>query len=622
MNPDAQANAEVIARSYIPEAAVNTGALNREQRARQEKATSLRQLLETTGDPITVLKESLEPSKERTDLATIDTDKEVKRRIHAPEKDSNGTVIDTEQEALLNRAIALAKEAKAIAEKGLDGIVDVNGNIDTARQQVIIDLYVSRVLDSRSAFSALSPIEKSAIAKAELQKPSVRQKVAELLKQRLSASEQPTEADRELSDKEKGKKTKKAEAKEAKKKLKKAERTLRELETVQAEHSFDPNTNVEGSRYQAIRELGNRIDVQYIKELRAMLISKKTPQDFESDKALVYRKMTTGATLGSEYEQFIAELIVQERLITQQNALIAERDSIDEKVKEAKKEKKKAVKARQNAKREVSELDEEIDELEEPRDRREENLVRSLEGIIAEAGNQTLNQDNNARVQAFEKDAREKTEATNDADEKLIYSGIATRWERVVIINGQRVIEEVPRQRDVDWEAAINTGDVTNQVEEMLTRHVMINRHIDSRKEVHRKGIEARRIKNRLKTDEAFKLLATSEYLTNLIGKRLETGETFSDGEFALIEDYDWMPYAEQYITEKDEKDKEFGQKIDQLVQQAGVDQPEKLAALQEKYGDNWASILAILMSGADIPTDPKIGIFDRLRRIRSTTNP
>ncbi len=618
MNPDVQANAEVVARSYIPEAAVNVGALTPEQHTRQEKANRLRQLLETTGDPITALRESLGPTKETADLTTIDTDKEVRRRIHKPEADASGTVIDTEQQALLDRALTLAKEAKAIAEKGLDGIIDVNGNPDTQRQQAIIDIYISRVLDSRGAFSILSPDEKSAIARVELQKASVRQKVAELLKQKLSASEQPTEADRELSDKEKEKKTKKAEAKEAKKKLKKAERTLRELETVQDEHSFDPTTNIEGLRYQAIRELGNKIDIQLIKELRAMLISKKTPQDFENDKALVYRKMTTGATLGSEYEQFIAELIAQERLITQQNALIAERDSISERVKEAKKAKKEAAKARRDAKSAVSELDDEIDELEEPRDRREENLVRGLEGIIAEAGNQSLNQDNNARIQAFEKDAREKTEATKDADEKLLYSGITTRWERVVIRNGQRIIEEVPGQIEADWDDAINTGDITNQVEDMLIRGLKINRRKDSRQEVQRKLAEARRIKDRLKTDTDFKTLATFEYMTNLMGKRLENGETFSDAEFALIEQYDWMAYAEQYIKDKSEKDKEFAQKVDQLVQQAGADQPEKLSALQEKYGDNWASILAILLSGADIPTDPKIGIFDRLRRIRN----
>lgn len=394
------------------------------------------------------------------------------------------------------------------------------------------------------------------------------------------------------------------------------------MEEVQKEHAFDPNVGTEGVRHAAIRELGDQINPGRMKEIRDELISKKTVQGFQADKQIVYQKMIAGSSIDGEYEQSIAELINQEILVAKQNALIAERDSIDEKVKEAKKEEKKAAKARRDAKAAVSELDDEIDELEEPRDRREETLVSSLEGIIAEAGNQALNADNNARIQAFETDAREKTEATNDADEKLLYSGIATRWERVVIINGQRVVEEIPGQIDADWDDAINSGDVTSQVENMLIQGLKINRRKDSREEIQRKLVEARRIKDRLKTDRDFATLATSEYLTALIGRRLETGETFTDGEFALIEGYDWMAYAEQYIKDKSEKDKEFAQKVDQLVQQAGVDQPEKLAALQEKYGDNWASILAILLSGADIPTDPKMGIFDRLRRVKHTTNP
>lgn len=617
MNPDVQANAEVVARSYIPETAVNVATLTPEQRTRQEKATNLRQLLETTGDPIAALRTSLEPNKEAADLSTIDTEKEVRRRIHAPEVDANGAVVDTSQDTLLKKAISLTREARAIAEKGLDGIVDANGNVDTQRQQEIISFYVNHVLDTRDAFSTLSFDEKSAIARAALENVSVRQKVAELLRQKLSPSEQPTEADREISGKEKGKKLKEVEEREAEEKLREAEEKLRELEATRTEHAFDSNTGAEGPRNAKIRILGNQIDLQYINELRAMLISKKTPQAFERDKQQVAEKLTARSILNNDYEKLIAELIAQEKLITEQQVLIAERDSIDERVKEAEQAKRDAAKGSKDAKTAVSELDNEIDELEEPRNRREENLVRGLEGIIAEAGNQALTADNNARVQAFEKDAREKMEATNDADEKLIYSGIATRWERVVIINGQRVIEEVPGQRDADWEAAINTGDVTNQVEEMLTKHLRINRRTDSREEVRRKGTEARRIKDRLKTDTDFKTLATLEYLTALMGKRLETGETFTDGEFALIEDYGWMLYAEEYIKQEEEKDKEFAQKVDQLVQQAGVDQPEKLAALQEKYGNNWASILAILLSGADIPTDPKIGIFDRLRRIK-----
>lgn len=606
MNPDAQTQVETVAKSYVPEAAVPT-VLSPEETVRRNEAKALRARYEKTkdSDPYAALK----APEVSSDLSTVDTDKEVKGKIHEAERDSTGT-IDHDQQALIDGALQAAREAKAIAEKGLDGIVDVSGNADTVRQQTIIDLYITRVLDVRGAFAGLTQSEKNAIARAELQKPEVRLKIAELLKQKLNPSEQTqTDQDKELATKQKQKKEKKREARETKIKLRKAKKELQDLEQIQNEHAAINSSGVEGLRHAEIRSLGNAINVGTIKQLREALISRRNPQGFQEIYQLVGQKLQTGDVLADDYEEGVAELIRQEQLVVRYKALIQEGQSLDERIKAATEAVKEARRDRRKVKREISDLDDDIDDLEEPRDQREQALAGSLSRIITEAGNQVLTQEADRRLQMLRIDAEEKQKTAAEEDRKRLLGGIGSRWEKVVMKGGKWVIEEYPLQIEEDWQNAISTGKVLPQVIEVLTQHTRIDTH-DTPEQREKKRKEYDRIVERLKTDQDFADYAIDNYLTALIGRRLQGEKPIPDGERRLIDQYDWFKYASDFVDAQNKQDQESQKRISTLLTEAGKNQEHKLEALRQEYGDNWSTILNILFSGAEIPSR---NIFSRL---------
>lgn len=610
MNPDSTVNAEVVARTYIPETLVRTATpLSREQQAAQDRANQDLRAYEATKetDPIAVAvavaKKSLSSPEQSVDISTIDTNKEVKRRIHEPETDATGTIIDDDLDKLRKAALKTAMEAKAIAENGLDGIVD------TTRREEIVLFYITNVLDTRPAFSSFSDEEKRAIAENQLRLPEVRQKIAALLKQKLNPDESvQTDEDKELATKLEDKKTKKKESKAAKKKLKKINKELDELETEKEGFSPPDALGNEGVHHARIRELQGLMGPLNRGETLQRTImgfsAYDTPEKLTVAITRVQGKMRAKDIITDPQELLVRELI-QFKGNQQELADLTEKwNSLPERLKTKAKEKKDAKKDREEAQQVVSRLQKEIDELEEPRDRREQQLGRSLQTIVVDAGNQFINGENDKRLSFLQQEANERAKEARDQDSQRFWQSIGSRWETKTRTGWT----EVAGQLDDDWNDALDTGDVSSRVKSMLVRPFHVGR-TDTSDERARKMAEAKRIVERFKTDKDFAESVTSGYLTALIGRRLEKGDMIPIGETKLLQeltlnDRVWMEYASDYIEEKNEKDKQFKTKVESLLQKAG-DPKKRLALLQEQYPDNWAAILAFLLSGKEIPKDP-----------------
>lgn len=606
MNPDAQGKVEVVAKSYVPETAVPIG-LTPAETTRRAEAKTLREKYEATkgDDPYAALR----APEEDSDLSTLDIDKEVERRI----SESDPTLRDLRADAK-----AAANLVKTIAEQGIEGITD------PSLQDQIIDDYIIKVLDIRPAFSSLSDAEKKAIARTELQRSDVRTKIGELLRRKLNPSvETETEEDRVVATKQNERAEKETAILAHRQQIDATDQQLTANNTLAARYmpadlTATPPTS-EGDLLIKMREFRAGINTTRAAELRRDLATfyGKDRTQLERDKISIAQRIKDGEDITEATEIQIEELIELEAAQAGYQQLTTQRESIPQ-VDQALRAQRAEIEARlQTVIDEQVKLDSQINPLLQKRRAKEMAIVADIQRVVTQGGNAALTENVNTRVSILKTDTEEKAKATNDEDEQRLYNSLGSRWEIVVTRGGERFIEEVPGRVESDWEKALATGNVLSQVEDMLIRSLQINRRTDTREQLQHKISEAKRIREKLKADPEFAQLATSEYLTALIGRRLETGEPISEGEQRLMETYGWMDHISDYIDQKNQQDQEFKTRVENLIQQAGGDQEDKINTLKEKYGNNWATILAILLSGVAIPVGASsgVGFLDRLKK-------
>ncbi len=603
MNPDLQAQTEVIAKSYVPEAAVPTYTDPKEIEQR-EHAKQVRAKLEANPDnPLAALL----ASEDIGDLSGIDIDSEVERRIGAPAPG---------EEDRREKAKKAAHEAQIIAEKGLDGI-------EASRQGEIINEYIAKVIDVRGdAFRNLSLAQKQAIARSELSRQEVREKVAELLKSGLSpTAEVGSEDDRSLAIKmqEKGQKQSEANglSQEFDRRIDERERLIQELADYQPE---DATTGAaEGEKYRLMQQAKARINAGRAAELTRELVVLfgRDRERLTAEKVSVRQRAKDGEILVDETELKLDELARLEEAQREYDQRRARRESLPQEIQRLTAEMQALNTRMQAITLETAILDLDINPLAQKKKAREQTTLLGISRIVTQAANIVLNADVRKRDEIYRGILTEKARETEDKDNATLYDALGSRWEVMATIDGQKTLVTNTLMLNSNWKFAIASGgDVSTQVEILLTDQ--IRKAIKSNTpaaERTRILDDAARIRDRLKTDPVFAEKATSDYLTHLISRRLATGEPISIAEQTILEKYGWTEHIAQAVEQRVHDDETLKTRIERIIGATGVEQ-NKLEVLRKKYPSQWATIIALLLAGVAVP-DISSGKswFDRLTR-------
>ncbi|MBI3984893.1 MAG: hypothetical protein HY344_03025 [Candidatus Levybacteria bacterium] len=590
MNPDAVQKVEVLAKSFVPEAAIS--AARSPQEAKQiEDAKQVRARFNANQDkPLAAL---LAP-EDIDDLSGIDIDSEVDRRIgeHTPPEEDRRA-----------KAKKLAHEAQTIAEKGIEGIED------PGRQDEIVEEYVAKVIDIRGdAFRNLSRAEKEAIARSELSRQEVRVKIAELLKKGLSpTAEIGSEDERTLAVKMQEKGQKKAEEDRLNLEIISINdgiaRLQQELMDYQPENAATGTP--EGDLHKLLEQAQARINAGRATELTRELVALygRDRERLTADKASVRQRAKSGEILVDPTEEKLNELAQLEEAQREYDQRRIRRDSLPQEINNLLGELQTRNARLQTLTLETAILDLDINPLAQKKKAKEQAVVLNISRIVTQAANNVLNSDVARRDRVYGDMLREKSEEAEDNDETTLYSALGSRWERIVTRGGKSSIETIRAAIETDWKFAIASGgDISTQVELLLSYEIRKKIKLGTSPDKARRILEdAARIRERLKTDSAFAEKAKAEYITNLISRRLATGEPISVGEQDIIAKYGWTKHVAQAVEQIVQDDETLKTRIEQIVESTGVE-ASKLEALREKYPSQWATILAILLSGVAVP--------------------
>ena len=607
MNPDAQAKVEVVAKSYVPETAIPLG-INAAEQAQRDEAKELRLRYEATKatDPYAALK----TPEELSELSSIDVEREIGRRILAPETGLTDLRPDAER---------AAKEAKIIAEQGIDGITE------PGRQDVIIANYVTNVLNLREGFKGLFPDEKEAIARLELGRKEVRIIIAALLKERLGPEADPeTDEDRILATKKREREAKQAESTNLATEIDDIAAQLRVLqETLDKYNPEDKSAGTPAGQLfneMALAEAG--INSAREAQLRIELTTfyGKDKVRLELARQSIRQREQDGKTITDPKELEVKELMRLEDAQAEYDRMKEEKKNLPKEIANLNAEMAKRTQRQQAVIIESALLDSEINPLIQKRRAREMNTVAVIERIITQAGNRALNKDVDDRAKLHKELITEKAKTAENEDDKILYEALGSRWDEVVTAaDGKSTIESKPDIIKKDWEDAMASGgDILAQVELLFTEQITRNITAFSTTEQREKAdAEVVRIRKRLNTDPDFAAHATSEYLVNLITRRLDNGEEISVEDQSIMERYNWMQHVETSVNQSAQNDEDLKTQIDAILDKAGMADQERFQALQEQYPKNWAKILALFFSGAEIPQEGSFDLLGFIKRLR-----
>lgn len=606
MNPDLQAQAEVVAKSYIPETAVGT-VTDPKEKAQIEDAKRVRAIFIANPDkPLAALL----ASEEISDLSEIDVDTEVERRIAAPapgEDDRRG------------KAKKAAHEAQAIAEKGLDGIADAG------RRDEIVQEYIAKVIDIRGeAFRSLPDDQKKAIAISELSRHEVRIKVAELLRRSLSpTAEIEAEDEKTLAIKmqEKGQKNaEKTQLEEDIVRIDEAITTLRE-ELVAYQPANAATGTPEGEQFRLTEEVRRKINSGRAAELtkELMVLYSRDKEALAQVKIDVRQRVKDGGeTLTDETEIKVDELARLEEAQREYKQRQERRDGLDPEIRRLNTERQAREKRIQAIALETVILDLDINPLAQKKKIREQAVLTGISRIVTQACNSALNEDAKKRNDIYRGMLTNKAKETEDNDETTLYDAVGSRWEVMRIIDGQKTLVTNTVFLNADWRFAIESGgDVSPQIEILLTDQIKKSITNTTPPEERARILdEAARIHERLKTDPVFAEKVKSEYLTQLISRRLSTGEPIPVAEQTILQKYGWIEHIAKAVEERIKADTTLKTRLEQITQSAGFDQA-KLEEFRKKYPSELALLFALLLAGIAVPSDTSGGKhwYDKLRR-------
>lgn len=582
-----------IAESYVPKEIPLPAGLTPEEQAVRKLGREKREIFERTKDtdPTAALKR-VEGVR---DLSQIDIAREVDRRIGTPET----TELTDEQKTLRKTVSDSAAEARTIAERGLDGIVDVAGNPDTTRQQAIVDTLVKTVLDVRPKFAGLSKEEKQAIIRDLLQAPAARTEIASSLGELLDPNADTAESITPINVAHETYETARKAVKSAKKEIKSTTDEVDILEKTANEHAAtNPVTGLPGTKFQQIETLRGSIDYARMTSLRESL-QKAYGENFERAQQLVREKLKNGSSLATGYEKELGELVEMTDKAKGLEELIAERDGLPDKLAQKQKSLKKLRKEKAERKAKRNDAEEEFDEAEEIKSRQEQALARSVESAVSDSLNEFLDADIDVRIKLDKEISAEKIQQARDADERRILTGIDSRWDEVEETNGIRgkkirLKNRVSRIK-YDWTETLTDGraGIESKVRAMAKAEFAPS-PTDTPEEILRKQAERDRIDRRFAEEPEFADKMTREYVARLIAKQRQIGKITED-ELRLLDKHGLRDAIDTAIAEDPRIDKS---QIAELVGESN--DPSAVENAKRKYGDGWAKIImGLLAAGA-----------------------
>lgn len=605
MNPDAVPKVEVVAQSFIPEAAVATTGLSPDQEAQRRDAQELRRIFEESKaeDPYAALKRR----EKKADLTDLDLEEQIKRRI---EEDPSATA------DLRAGMLEAATVARIIVEKGIDGITD------PADQEAILKEYVRAVIDTREAFSSLTDDEKLAVAREQLSSPEVRVKIAETVRAKLDPSVDVEDATSgELATKRGGKAARDKEIADSQAEIEKIQLKLAELRgrLASMQRAGEGGRRIDGLVYREMVALNQDINMTRLTELRRELDALYTTNQtinraqYDADKEATLRQKQLGLSPTDPTQQKFRELIDIEEKQTRLAELMAGKETLPGQITAQEQELKTQLQAKQAARESATKLEGEIDPLVVKKRLKERELVLDMKGVIYETGNQALDDAVGERVAFIRGQITEKAAATTSADEKMFYDVLNKRWEKVETqdASGHLIPPHLVRDQDrvnADWQRLADEKNSLGLVEDLLTAP-LIDKVTNagtlglSADEVTGLNNEIERIKKKLKEDKTFAEKVTSDFIVALLSRKMEYGGGLTKEELQILDQLGWKEHLNEAFNAKLTRDKGLQARAEELFEKVGISDKPSLETIRAYYFDKIGELIALLLSGASLET-------------------
>jgi hypothetical protein len=587
---------DTIVHTFTPEGTAVPSGLTSDQIAARKLGQEKRRIYEATKD--TDPTAGLKRVKGAEELSRIDTSAEIGRRLR-PETEITEPADDpaelakrqTEQKTLSDATLKSAAEAKTIAEKGLDGIMDATGNPDIARQNEIVDALVKSVLDVRPKFAALDIEEKRAQIRDLLQNPAARTAIAPALAKLLDPNADIATSEVPLKNARETYRLAKKEASRAKNELGNLKNEVTDLENAVVSHQ--PG----GTNALRITSLESQSLPTQIATLRSIIEPGLNPTDLARVKNEVRIKMKAGTAITDPTEQIVEEFLKAEDDYAELEKLRAERDGLPDKLAQKQKERDKKKQERREKRTARDNAEEALEEAETAKSRQEQDLSRSVGGLVSESLNDFLGAEVDARIELDRQISAEKIAQSNDADEKRILTELDWRFEEMVDIWGirNRRIGLVNNEKVIkaEWKELITDGraGVVAKVRAMAKDAYAIS-PTDKGAVKAGKQAEIDRIDRRFAEEPEFVDKMTKEYIARLIAKQRQIGKV-SEDDLLLIEKHGLKDAIDIVIA----NDPVAKQKVAEAVGQSESNDPSYVENAKKKYGESWAKILMGLLT-------------------------
>lgn len=463
---------------------------------------------------------------------TFNVEEEVKKRIDIDDprnspKDAAGNLIPTHP---YNRTEGQAKLVKRIGEGQFTLLAQ-------SQKDAIVARLVAGVLDRRGVFSEFPPAEAAAlqasIIRRLLASEEYQGRVVNLLTQRLG----PEAANQDIA-------TARSELLKAMQDFGQAELAGDSLDEATAalnefaQEIIDAAGNsVPGEKYQQMEDLratGLLASQAWTQAERKKWETRYPPTDAKEQKALaiieneVRRKMAAGEKITNADELVIQKLLVSEDywvLRAEQRQLLVRY-------------------------RELSGFAENVNNKVAALREQEEKFAQSIEGILVEAGNQTIEEEFRNRFELQSQRDEEAMKKADDQDEEAIWQGALRRWERRRVRGGRRVPEPVKERIHRDFGMVMTSKNGPDQLIAILLLDQLDRKYTRGTPEYIR---EEERLERRV-TDKDFMNKMRQKLVPALFNRYIYTGGKMYRDDVRVLKDTDWGSEAIAKAIEANEK--------------------------------------------------------------------
>lgn len=509
----------------------------------------------------------------------VDVAAEVDRRIGIGETQANA---DTQDRRMRMRGEAVL--AQQVAREGINSITD------TAVKNDIRDRFITGVLDRRVAFQRLSPEQKQATAEAMLRMPEYRQMLGKVLEGSLSpdatldaAITESRNAVRVGQERVSVAERRHTETREAYRKNRQdkrdAQTQLYEYTESAIAYGNPPNEYDQIEDLQTT-ETGNRAIVERWKV--QVENGTLTQEQVNQLKQSVQEKLDRGEALTDLQDSEIASLLEAEGRVTNLDKLRAEKGALEQKITDLDVQEADRIREMQESDTEWVNAETDLTLKTDVLADQEERMVREMENIMAEAGNDFLNEDIQQRSEALDKELEEMAKNAKSEDLRRLAKSLKTRWDKPKEVRSflgrKKIIPELNKGRiEEDFGTIINGGP------EALMRR-MIN--------------EGRM--GQMSEDQIIELMKDPEFaalqqkaVERLVTDKVATGKLHPN-EVRNIVFSDWGMDALNKAIENNQTLKDKMQQLKDM----GVVQGNLEGWLKSRSPKEWMSLIALILGG------------------------